>query len=213
MFIFFGLDIVPIATRYPPENVQFEVQDVSSQLRWRTSSIDLVHARSISMAVHDYPMVLREVARLLRPGGLFISCEWGRYPSFHPSFVANPEMHTPGVHRFFRVLNGALDSLGIRPLASRIPALLEDSGFFTDITPQRFYMPIGPLRSDPVWKQEMGKAFRAALRRYAESVKPLLLESGLSSEEVEDIVQDYKHELKTIRGMVSELHTVWAHRI
>lgn len=42
---------VPIATRYPPSNAQFEVHDVNAGYRWDDGSIDLVYARSVSMAV------------------------------------------------------------------------------------------------------------------------------------------------------------------
>ncbi|KAG6844102.1 hypothetical protein H0H87_009777 [Tephrocybe sp. NHM501043] len=215
--LFRGLDIVPIATRYPPTNVQFEVHDVSSPYRWRTASIDLVHARSISMAVRDYAVVLREVGRILRPGGLFISYEWGRYPAFHPDFHPslhlNPAEHTPGVCHFFDTLIRALDECrGIRPIAGTIPALLGESGAFRDVTQRCYYMPIGPWHPDPQMKH-LGRAFRAALVRYADSVKPLLVENGLTEEQVGAIVHEYVHELKTVRGMVSVLYTVHAHRI
>lgn len=43
--------VVPIATRYPTPNVQFEVDDVNSQLRGRERTFDLVNARTIAMTV------------------------------------------------------------------------------------------------------------------------------------------------------------------
>jgi len=42
---------VPIATRYPPSNVQFEIHDVNTRFRWADNTFDVVHARAISMAV------------------------------------------------------------------------------------------------------------------------------------------------------------------
>ena len=42
---------VPIATRYPPRNVLFEMHDIMDPFRYSTGSIDMVHARSITMAV------------------------------------------------------------------------------------------------------------------------------------------------------------------
>ncbi|KAI0325261.1 hypothetical protein GY45DRAFT_1340222, partial [Cubamyces sp. BRFM 1775] len=47
---FYGVDIVPIATRYPPQNVIFEIHDIMEPFRYASGSIDMVHARSISMA-------------------------------------------------------------------------------------------------------------------------------------------------------------------
>ena len=43
--------LVPIATRSPPDNVQFEMADINEPLRYNNGTFDLVHARSISMAV------------------------------------------------------------------------------------------------------------------------------------------------------------------
>ncbi|GLB44451.1 putative methyltransferase domain containing protein [Lyophyllum shimeji] len=211
--LFRGFDIVPIATRYPPHNVQFEVHDVNSPYRWRTSSIDFVHARSVSMAVRDYPAVLQEVARILRPDGLFLSCEWGRHSAFHPAFNLDPEVHAPAACHFFEVLGKALDTCrGIQPIASRVPSFLRNSGCFKNIESRCFYMPIGPWHAEPEMKL-LGRAFRASLLRYADSVKPLLLEAGWSEEEVLQIIGAYIHELKTVHGMVGVMHTVHARRL
>lgn len=48
-----NLILAPIATRYPPPMVQFEIHDVNSKFRWHDGTFDLVHARSVSMAVSD----------------------------------------------------------------------------------------------------------------------------------------------------------------
>ncbi len=43
---------VPIATRYPLDNVQFELQDISSTpYRWGPGTVDLIHARDMALAV------------------------------------------------------------------------------------------------------------------------------------------------------------------
>lgn len=36
---------------YPLDNVCFEVQDMNERFRWVDGSVDVIHARSISMAV------------------------------------------------------------------------------------------------------------------------------------------------------------------
>ena len=43
---------MPIATRYPPHNVNFEMHDIRERFRFNTGTIDMVHARSITMAVN-----------------------------------------------------------------------------------------------------------------------------------------------------------------
>ncbi|KAI0290271.1 hypothetical protein B0F90DRAFT_1787105 [Multifurca ochricompacta] len=67
---FRGLDRVPIQTRYPPDNVRFEIVDVTERLRFADASIDVVHARMVCLRV--------------RRAQLFLSAEWSVYPTLHP---------------------------------------------------------------------------------------------------------------------------------
>jgi SAM-dependent methyltransferase len=163
--------------------------------------------------VRDYPTVLQEVGRVLRPGGLFLSYEWERSPTFHPTLEVHLPSHVPGACQFYDTLTRALDTCrGIQPIASRVPLFVNNSGLFADITISCYYMPIGPWHDDPSMKM-LGRAFRASLLRYIDSVKPLLREAGYSEAEIDDITGAYIHELKTVRGMVSTLHTVHARRL
>ncbi|KAG6826942.1 hypothetical protein H0H92_013819 [Tricholoma furcatifolium] len=223
---FRGIDIVPIATRYPPPNVQFEIHDVNDTYRWRTASVDLVHARSVSMAystyrrefqqVLDYSAVLQEVGRVLKPGGLLTWCEWARSPTFHPHFYPSlgPDLqvHAPGLCHFFDVLARALDTCrGIQPVTAALPGLIAEAGCFVDITPMVYYVPIGPWHSEPVMKA-LGRAFRAIMVRYADSTKPLLTEAGCTPQQIDAIVEGYMDDLMTIRGLSAVYHTVHARR-
>lgn len=49
------------------------------------------------------PRVLNEVARILRPGGLFLSAEWGVCPTLHPEHpsFAQHEAYIPGTMSFY----------------------------------------------------------------------------------------------------------------
>ena len=97
--------VVPIQTRYPPENVIFEIADVTNKLNFEDASVDIVHARMTCINVRHFsslpvqfpshlhgghlqpdaiPRFLREIARILRPGGLFLSAEWDTHPTLHP---------------------------------------------------------------------------------------------------------------------------------
>lgn len=153
----------------------------------------------------------REVARILRPGGLFLSGEWGRFPSFHPQ-ITRPTPTIPGSSRFFEVLSTALARRQIHPVSGRIPQFITGTGQFTAPISQIYYMPIGPWHADP-GLQRIGRAFRVVHLRYADAVKPLLVEVGHTHEEVDEIVEEYAHELRTVPGMVSIFHTVHARRL
>ncbi|THH33357.1 hypothetical protein EUX98_g799 [Antrodiella citrinella] len=201
---FDGLDIVPIATRYPPVNVLFEMHDINAPFRYPARFYDLVHGRSISMAVRNYRTLVDEVARILRPRGLFVACEWGRYPSM--SRGRDPATYLPRSTEFFRVVNDTLRWYkGIYPVAMFLYDYLRESGHFDEVHQRRVEMPIGG--------DELGSGFRDMLKMYAESMKVMLLEAGrLSAQEVEDLLSGYLYELENVQGMVSVYHAVHARR-
>lgn len=51
--------------------------------------------------------LLRQAARILRPGGLFVAAEWGAYPALHLSHpaAAQPTTELPNTARFYQALN------------------------------------------------------------------------------------------------------------
>lgn len=58
------LDAAPISSRYPPDNVIFEVHDVTTRTRFPDSSFDFVHARHCSLLpVRYHPPLSRFAPR------------------------------------------------------------------------------------------------------------------------------------------------------
>ncbi|OBZ74636.1 Cytochrome b-c1 complex subunit 2, mitochondrial [Grifola frondosa] len=181
---FMGLDIVPIATRSPPRNVQFEIHNINERFRFPSDNIDFVHARSISMAVSasDYRTLLREVARVLRPGAT-LEC----------THLAHASSSMP-----FAVLC-TLQS-GIGPAAPHIPGWLVASGMFQHVQARRYLMPVGDWHPEPVL-QALGRDFREMLVLYAQSMKIVLCSNGLSANEVERLYDAYLQEIFSVPGM------------
>lgn len=164
------------------------------------------------MQTRNYNGIITEVARILRPRGLFLSCEWGRYPAFHPSFNLDPAHYVPALCRFYDILNEALQRCrGLSPIAARVSSWISRSGLFTEIETQDFYMPIGSWPTDPDL-QRLGKAVRAAFLRFTDSVRPLMLESGLSSTQVDALYANVRNELSSVGGLVLVYHTVHARK-
>ena len=164
------------------------------------------------LQVRDYSAMLREVARVLRPGGLFVSCEWGRYVAFDPSFRQVPAIDAPSTVQFFDAITNALAARGIQPLAHQIPTFITNSGCFSDITVEQNSIPIGVWPSD-VLLQNIGADCLKVHKRYADSSKPLLLSAGWSEAALERIITDYIEEIHSVSGLVSVLHTVHARRL
>ncbi|KAJ7603476.1 S-adenosyl-L-methionine-dependent methyltransferase [Roridomyces roridus] len=211
---FRALDIVPIATRYPLPNVQFTMHDANTPTSYADGTFDLIHARSVTMAVTSYRALITESLRLLRPGGLFLSGEWGRYPSFHPSFTTHtPSTHAPALSTFFAYLQSALIHRGLPPVSPQIAPLLARSGAFTAITPDTYCVPLGAWPR-PHALRRLGKAFRVVFLRYLASVRPMILANGGIGETAFDELRvRVENELDTVAGLVCVFHTVHARRI
>lgn len=149
--------------------------------------------------------------RVLRPGGLFISYEWAAYPAFDPSLQLDPATHAPASFRFHDAINGALQRRGLQAIAALVPSFLTNAGAFVEISPAQHYIPIGTWSTDP-YLQSIGAASLQANMRYAQSVKPFLLESGWSEPDADTMLEDYIQEIRTRDGLVSILYTVHARR-
>ncbi|KAK0467097.1 S-adenosyl-L-methionine-dependent methyltransferase [Desarmillaria tabescens] len=210
---FYGFDIVPIATRYPLPNVNFEIHDVGERTRYPDRSIDFVHARSVSMTIRDYRRIIREVSRILRPGGIFVSGEWGQHPTIHPSYNLDPASQTPSFCHFFQLLRDALARRGIpQNVPGTVHSLLQSSGGFFEVTPQTHYFPVGPWSSDHAI-QRIGRAFRAVLSRYMDSVRPVILELGVNASDLDDLYAGARAEIGRAQGLVAVYYSVHARRI
>ncbi|KAI0686928.1 S-adenosyl-L-methionine-dependent methyltransferase [Cytidiella melzeri] len=207
---FDGLDIVPIATRRPPDNVRFEMADVNQPFRYDNGTYDLVHARSISMAVYDYPGVVDQVARVLRPGGLFLAGEWGRSAEMRDGM--NPAVHTPHACHFYQTVQRALACRSITPVARQIATIVQDSGHFERVKPRVFEMPVGDWHNDPELRY-IGYWFRENLVRYALSMEVMMIEVGMRPADVQAMVRGFIREMYEVRGMVCKYFTLRARRV
>ncbi|KAL0573166.1 hypothetical protein V5O48_008800 [Marasmius crinis-equi] len=212
---FYGLDIVPIAPRTNiPSNVYFQIHDITQPTPFADRSVDVVHARSASMTVTDYSVIIQEAARILVRGGMFYSGEWGRFPAFHPDIVdASPPVNVPNFTRFYDILNEALIARrGIHPIARLIPQMIHQSGHFGDITTRPFYVPIGGWQGDEALKQ-IGRDFRKCVRRYMESCRSVLLEAGYQNPAINDLFNHAWDDVRNTPGLVSVYHTVYSPRL
>ncbi|CAE6356599.1 unnamed protein product [Rhizoctonia solani] len=69
---FVSIDVKPLTALVPHERIKFEVYDVYAGIAEPDASFDLVHARQCVTMVKDYNLMLREMHRVLKPGGLLV---------------------------------------------------------------------------------------------------------------------------------------------
>ncbi|EPQ56000.1 hypothetical protein GLOTRDRAFT_41165, partial [Gloeophyllum trabeum ATCC 11539] len=208
---FIGVDIVPIQTRHPDSNVQFEIQDVSQRLRYRDNDFDLVHARCTAFSVRYYYKMILEVARILRPGGLFISGEFINRPAIQDG--SDPWIRCPRTCEFIELTARALALRGICvDLARTIPIWLRQTEQFYDIYSNTYRLPIGEWHPSP-GQRRLGKKARKIFVGFAHAVRPLLERSGLRSPpEIRRMIAGYTHELEHVRGLIMCYQVVYARK-
>ncbi|KAI0006697.1 S-adenosyl-L-methionine-dependent methyltransferase [Xylariaceae sp. FL0662B] len=64
-----GIDLSPIQPVWVPRNVQFLVDNVEEEWLLPPGSLDYIHARQMSTTIRDWPKLLAESYKALKPGG------------------------------------------------------------------------------------------------------------------------------------------------
>lgn len=176
-----------IMTRRLPSNVTFEMHDIKDSLRFANASLDLVHARSVGLCVRalaccllpllmvrqirDYSAILPEIARVLRPRGLFVSAEW----AFSPEHASDAPLSriAPRVDAFLHATNMCLVRRGVLPIAGDVDELLARTGAFEDVRTFQMRVPIDEWQPTPA-QNALGHKFRELARLYARGMHPML---------------------------------------
>jgi len=172
---FIGVDLVPTATRYPPDNARFECYDVEEEgLRNPDGSVDVVHMRFVAPFIRRLPALISEIARVLQPGGLLLLGEWDM--AVQMASGGSVAAGAPAFFQFWETVRNSLrDRFHINLQAARgLPDLLQQTGAFTNITARALVVPIGPWSTDHVLS-EVGELLRRVWIELASSLRPVLL--------------------------------------
>ncbi|QRV93173.1 methyltransferase domain protein [Ceratobasidium sp. AG-Ba] len=82
---FLSLDNVPLTSHAPRSNIEFEVYDFYNGIAAPDASFDMVHLRLAMMHLTNPKDVIRDIYRVLKPGGLllFADTEMASYNAVH----------------------------------------------------------------------------------------------------------------------------------
>jgi len=212
-----GVDVAPIQPEEVPVNCSYEIYDMTKGRRllpYDAGYFDLVHMRSIYTGITDYPALLREASRTLRPGGLLILAEIDSTPMTEAKIPipSGQEGRAPGWCAFWEAYRQCLDRRGVDSnLPTRLRSMLQQIGGFQQITAQEALIPVGFWPRDPILLT-IGQLAWMNYDILLMSLRPLLLEhSGLPLEQVDKLITDAQSDLyyPEVRPNIN-LHIVFA---
>ncbi|KAG8902960.1 hypothetical protein FRB99_003898 [Tulasnella sp. 403] len=209
-----GVDLAPIQPREVPQNCQFELFDLDGQqLPYPDGYFDVIHCRSVYMGIRNYPLFLRECARVLRSGGLIILAEADTQPLTDNKRLMSPDL-APGwtalwnEYRRGLAMNGFDTTIPtrLRALLQEIPSLkdsivaqeaLVPIGFWPKGSPIKHWKPTPPDRStlDPVLLT-IGQLSWMNMDNLLPALIPHLVSvNGLSEEKASKLVEEAQRDL------------------
>ncbi|KAG8718088.1 hypothetical protein FRC08_005975 [Ceratobasidium sp. 394] len=110
---FRSLDVAPIMSHVPRPNVVFEVYNFGGGLLLDDSSQDVVFLNVVFELIKDYPALIREAHRVLRPGGLIHIRDFDivLYDSQNPSQLA--QSSNPAGCHLLDIMGDTLTRMGV----------------------------------------------------------------------------------------------------
>ncbi|QRV85380.1 methyltransferase domain protein [Ceratobasidium sp. AG-Ba] len=216
---FHGVEIVP---RSPTQltNAWFVVYDFQREgLNHEAASVDVVHARFQNWHFVHISNFLAQVAKVLKPGGLFLSGEL----DLHLEYL-NAEQWPATAHLYNLVYNH-MRQRGYTPdiatgLSRRLESITSDQGvpLFTDCESRVISIPVGrspdasnELGLNQEQQRELPVLAMDSLKSLSSSLKPFLLSLGFAEVEVNGPIEAHRRELEYNNAKMTYRMT-WARR-
>ncbi|TEB26001.1 S-adenosyl-L-methionine-dependent methyltransferase [Coprinellus micaceus] len=211
-----AIDLVPIRdSQGLPPNVKTEVDDVNLGLQHCYGQFDVVHVRLIASGVKDYQLLIEDISRILRPGGVMELCEFdfSIYNQNHHPFTIH--LHEPMVSpywaRWMAHLRRAVQGRGgdifaagyLWQWATNHPA-------FENIEGRDVWLPTVPGNHSE-YPGEFYALLRENVSSFLRAGKPLICGSGLSEEDFEFLRDQTLWELHhSDETQFTRLQCLWA---
>ncbi|KAJ7581460.1 S-adenosyl-L-methionine-dependent methyltransferase [Mycena floridula] len=194
-----GIDLAPIQPREVPPNCTFELYDLDSEasIPYPDGHFDLIHARSMHTGIRSYPHLLREISRLLVPGGLVILIEPdlrpladGKLPSHFPEGIG-----APGWFALWETYRACLMRQGIDVnVPQRLTQMVLATREFEKVIELDGNIPVGFWPTDQV-QLTVGQLQWLDYDLFLPALRPLFLSSGLSEGIVTGLIADAQRDL------------------
>ncbi|KAG8695103.1 hypothetical protein FRC08_008036 [Ceratobasidium sp. 394] len=219
-----SVDVVPTISHFPRTNLHYEVYDVHEGIMEPDETFDVVHARHSIGMVKDWRSLLKDMHRVLRPGGLLVLGEM--YPQLTLPGERVPALEGPASRsaRLFEDVRTIMSKRGV--LVDGIhdinawlspdnePWGLQPTFGFRNIVHKVWELPINGLWHPDPMMQEVGLLMAMNLCQFVESTRPAFLSSGLTNKVFDKWADDIRKEVRDpMNNAVIRYHIVYAYKL
>ncbi|KLO07900.1 hypothetical protein SCHPADRAFT_836007 [Schizopora paradoxa] len=189
---FTGANFVP--TRHPyRENVQFEVYNLVEGLHGKNGTYDIIHADATFKMTRDFKFWLKEMRRLLKPGGMLLLCDMEMAAWMADG--SDPVLHIPTICKYTDCVDSQLRAQGIDLVSMPcVGGWLRELGGFDVVEDTVTSVPVGPWDTDEL-QQEIGAMARDNIMGALYSCHPLMARLGRSQAEIDELITEARREL------------------
>jgi len=175
----------------------FELCDLESGIPYPDGYFDLIHARSIHTGIRDYPGLLQEAIRVLRPGGLIILIEPDLIPIVDGKQMARAPAGSDAADwsTFWETYRNCLTRQGIDiTVPQRLTDLVTATGAFENVVRRDGNIPVGFWPKD-AHLLSVGQLQWLDYDLFLPALRPMFRSHGLTENQVQSLVSGAQRDL------------------
>ncbi|KAF9869752.1 methyltransferase domain-containing protein [Colletotrichum karsti] len=179
-----GIDLSPIQPPFVPTNVHFTVDDVEAEWLHPESSVDYIHLRHMYPSIKNWPKLLEQAYRALKPGG------WLELQDIVPECKCDDDTIPPGSEyapaRMMELIKEGVATFGVDLRAGKSHMERMEKAGFRNLVHDAKKVPIGTWPKDAHLKS-IGSYARAVIYDglHGNTIGPLTRGLGWTPMEVE----------------------------
>jgi len=194
-----AVDLVPMQSQSMPLNLRSEVDDINLGLEHFYGDFNVVHAWLVGSGIKDYERLVDQISRVLRPGGLIDVMEWDFCiydANMNKVALSVESLGPPWMARFINLVQSAVRSRGgdVDGIG-QMETLIQNHPSFEEVQYREFWLPSMPGSPMDPSLVPSAKGILENNLEFLKSAKPLLLNSGLSPEQLELLQNNARQEL------------------
>ncbi|KAG8738131.1 hypothetical protein FRC10_007253 [Ceratobasidium sp. 414] len=226
---FLSVDYVPLTAHIPRPNIAFEVYDLYNGFAVPDASFDMVHIRQATAHTRNPKDLIRDVYRVLKPGGLFLfgDTEVEGYDVMDPEVPVGDNL--PRLTAGSQFVRQALSQQGVNPYLGRdLPELLSpeselwlprqglDGGKqigFRDIRFKKYLIPANTWPED-AYSKALGRLAGQVWKSMWRSMEVPCQLFGMDPVSAKQLVQGAVDDLdRTDVAVAARHHVIYAYKI